>query len=151
VSEQLGFMIEPVEVIDLEELITLRIRAMQPSLEAIGRFDPQRARERFADSFDPSVTRKLMIDNKLAGFYVLREKVDHLWLDHLYIDPLHQGGGFGRKVIQVLQQLAIKSAQPLRLGALKESRANAFYRSQGFEKIAEHDWDNIYQWSNIYS
>jgi len=151
VSEQLGFMIEPVEVIDLEELITLRIRAMQPSLEAIGRFDPQRARERFADSFDPSITHKLMIDNTLAGFYVLREKVDHLWLDHLYIDPLHQGGGFGRKVIQVLQQLAIKSAQPLRLGALKESRANAFYRSQGFEKIAEHDWDNIYQWSNIYS
>jgi len=149
VSEQLGFMIEPVEVIDLEELITLRIRAMQPSLEAIGRFDPQRARERFADSFDPSITHKLMIDNTLAGFYVLREKVDHLWLDHLYIDPLHQGGGFGRKVIQVLQQLAIKSAQPLRLGALKESRANAFYRSQGFEKIAEHDWDNIYQWSNI--
>jgi len=149
VSEQLGFVIEPVELTDLEELIALRIRAMQPSLEAIGRFDPQRARERFADSFDPSVTRKLMIDNKLAGFYVLCEKVDHLWLDHLYIDPLHQGGGFGGKVIQVLQQVAIKNAQPLRLGALKESRANVFYCAQGFEKIAEHDWDNIYQWSNL--
>jgi len=144
---ELGFVVEPVEVKDLEELIALRIRAMQPSLEAVGRFDPQRARERFAASFDAAHTRKLLVDGELAGFYVLFEKLDHLWLDHLYIDPIHQGGGFGGRVIQVLQKIASNGEQPLRLGALKQSRANQFYLSHGFEQIAEHDWDNIYQWA----
>jgi len=37
----------PVEASDAEDLVQLRILAMRESLERIGRFDPQRARDRF--------------------------------------------------------------------------------------------------------
>ena len=37
---------------DAEVLVDIRIAAMRKSLERIGRFDPQRARERFLASFE---------------------------------------------------------------------------------------------------
>ncbi len=131
---------------DLEDLVALRIKAMQPSLEAVGRFDPDRARERFVNSFSAGNTFKVLIDRQLVGFYVVIEKTDHLWLDHLYIDPEFQGNSLGKRIIGTLKQQAKSKALPLRLGALKESRANAFYLQQGFVPIDRQEWDNIYQW-----
>ncbi len=131
---------------DLEALIELRIRAMRPSLEAVGRFDPTRARERFANSFNPQNTRKIILDDKLVGFYVLIDRKTHLWLDHLYIDPCYQGGGKGGVIIQHIQNLATEQNLSLKLGALIKSPANWFYLQQGFKHIETQEWDNIYQW-----
>lgn len=44
---------------DAEALADLRARAMRPSLEAVGRFDPVRARKRFLDGFVPDQTQVL--------------------------------------------------------------------------------------------
>ncbi len=134
---------------DLEALVALRIKAMQPSLEAVGRFDPARARERFVNSFSAANTFKVLIDQQLVGFYVVIEKTDHLGLDHLYIDPQLQGNSIGKRIIETLKQQATSKAVPLRLGALQESRANAFYLQQGFVQIDRQEWDNIYQWSEV--
>ncbi|MFT5706715.1 MAG: GNAT superfamily N-acetyltransferase [Oceanospirillaceae bacterium] len=131
---------------DLEDLVALRIGAMRPSLEVLGRFDAVRARERFVKNFDAPHTYKIVDSRQLLGFYVLLKKQDHLWLDHLYIDIPHQGGGIGGQIIQQLQQQAQQKQFPLRLGALKESPANDFYIKQGFKKIEIQEWDNIYQW-----
>ena len=131
---------------DLPLLVELRVRAMQPSLQAIGRFNPVRARERFKKSFVAQNTIKLMQEDQLVGFYVLLSKEDHLWLDHLYIEPKYQGVGLGGVILDKLKQVADEANQPLRLGALKQSRANDFYLKQGMLKIEEQQWDNIYQW-----
>ena len=40
-----GLRYEPVRAGDFEALLALRIRALQPSLEALGRFSPERARD----------------------------------------------------------------------------------------------------------
>ncbi|OUS39765.1 N-acetyltransferase ['Osedax' symbiont bacterium Rs2_46_30_T18] len=134
---------------DLEALVELRIKAMQPSLEAVGRFDPLRARERFVNSFVAADTQKIIRDAQLLGFYVMHVKSDHLWLDHLYIDPEHQGIGLGEQVLEKLKQRARAANWPLRLGALKESRANLFYLKNEFIQIETQQWDNIYQWTAI--
>ncbi|MEH6443117.1 MAG: GNAT family N-acetyltransferase [Oceanospirillaceae bacterium] len=131
---------------DLEDLVALRIRAMRPSLEVLGRFDAVRARERFVKNFNAPYTYKIVTNQQLLGFYVLLEKRDHLWVDHLYIDTPHQGGGIGAQIIKELQQQAQQKQLPLRLGALKESPANNFYIKQGFKQIEIQEWDNIYQW-----
>jgi len=39
----------------VEALVAIRIAAMRESLERIGRFDRQRARERFLAGFDPAL------------------------------------------------------------------------------------------------
>jgi len=132
---------------DLEALVELRIKAMQPSLEAVGRFDPLRARERFVNSFVAADTQKIIRDVQLLGFYVMQVKSDHLWLDHLYIDPEHQGSGLGEQVLEKLKQRARAANWPLRLGALKESRANLFYLKNEFIQVETQQWDNIYQWT----
>ena len=141
--------VKEVTIHDLESLIALRSKAMQPSLEAGGRFDPQRARERFVKGFDAKQCSKILVDNQLAGFYVLIDRKDHLWLDHLYIDPCFQGTGLGSTVLKNVQNIATNANQVLRLGALKDSRANQFYLTHGFDCIAVEEWDNIYQWSHL--
>ena len=146
-SGLLSMQILPALAIDLDALVALRIKAMQPSLEAVGRFDPERARQRFVKGFKLENTFKIIEHEQLLGFYVLSNKGDYLWIDHLYIDPLQQGSGLGTKIIERLKACALEQKLALRLGALKQSRANHFYETQGFRKIEEQAWDNIYQWS----
>ncbi|WP_216825391.1 GNAT family N-acetyltransferase [Kiloniella sp. EL199] len=84
---------------DLEKLISIRIAAMKESLENIGRFDSERARKRFTSRFKPEKTTLILRDDEVIGFYVLFAIDNHLWLDHLYIDPDIQNNGVGSAVM----------------------------------------------------
>lgn len=130
---------------DAIALADLRARAMQPSLEMLGRFDKQRVRQRLLSTFQPDDTRKILYQNKLVGFYVLLNKADHLYLDHCYIDPEFQGIGLGSMVITEIKKLAQQNRQPIRLGALKGSDSNLFYRRHGFYQTHESEFDIYYQ------
>lgn len=139
----------PVTNDDLESLVNLRIDSMRPSLEKVGRFDPDRARERFVKNFNISNTFKIVKNDFLVGFYVIINKIDHLWLDHLYINPTYQGNGLGTRVINLIKEQSTSQQKNLQLGALKESPANSFYIKHGFNQIKIEEWDNIYQWKYI--
>lgn len=128
---------------DGDTLAEIRARAMRESLEALGRFDPIRVRERFLASFTPADTVKILQNDQLVGFYVLRQRTDHLYLDHLYIEPSAQGKGIGGKVIDHIKQQA--QQQPIRLGALKQSRSNQFYQQHGFQLTHDDEFDNYYE------
>lgn len=131
---------------DADALAELRVLAMRASLEQLGRFDPQRARRRFLDSFTPTDTRKLTVDGKLVGFYVLSAGPAALTLSHLYLLPRFQGHGIGARVVQRAKRRARAWDMPLQVGALRGSRSNAFYLSSGFVKVREEQWDIHYQW-----
>ena len=72
-----------------------------------------------------------------------------LILDHLYIHPTEQGAGLGGVVLERIKALAVSMGLPIKLGALKESPANQFYRKHGFVKTHEEDWDNYYVWKEF--
>jgi GNAT superfamily N-acetyltransferase len=131
---------------DAEELADIRVEAMRPSLEALGRFDRQRAKDRFLNSFEPTDTRIIRSGEEVVGFFVVRRKVDHLYLDHLYIRDRHQGMGIGRIVVDRVKNQARDLSLPIRLMALKGSPANAFYLSLGFEFVSADAFDTLYQW-----
>lgn len=130
---------------DGDALADLRVLAMKESLEALGRFDEVRARIRFLDSFDPDATQKVLIDDELVGFYVVTEHSEHLYIDHLYVHPNHQGKSIGSTVLKSVIERARRINKPIKLGALKGSRSNLFYRSHGFVKVAEGEYDNYYE------
>jgi GNAT superfamily N-acetyltransferase len=134
------------ELRDGPELAELRVAAMKSSLEAIGRFDPVRARQRFLSSFSPEETVKIESHRKTVGFYVVRNRKDHLWLDHLYIEPSFQGKGAGVAVIDKIKDMASHENLPIRLCALRESPSNDFYISQKFVFQFEEEWDLHYEW-----
>lgn len=131
---------------DADYLAGIRMEAMRPSLEAIGRFDPERAKSRFLDTFNAMDTKLITIRGEVVGFYVVRQLPAHLYLDHLYLMKTHQGKGIGRKIVQVLQDDATARSLPIKLMALKESTSNDFYQSCGFNFIGSEAFDNLYEW-----
>src|SRR5262245_26909572 len=59
-----GLEFTPAAAADAEALVALRIAAMRESLERIGRFDPQRARDRFLSTFAPEQTQHLVLQGE---------------------------------------------------------------------------------------
>ncbi|MEM7384737.1 MAG: GNAT family N-acetyltransferase [Verrucomicrobiota bacterium] len=130
---------------DFDGLVALRLTAMRDSLEKIGRFDRERSVERFRLSFVPEDTKKMICDHELVGFYAVANKVDHLYLSHLYVKPGYQRLGLGSRVMKKLIDQSDRRGLPIRLVALKESEVNDFYRRHGFVVTGEDEWDVSYE------
>jgi ribosomal protein S18 acetylase RimI-like enzyme len=142
-------MPEPASESDAEQLASARVIAMRESLERIGRFNPQRARERFLANFSPSHTRHIVHDGQRVGFIVVREDGRDLLLDHLYIRPESQSLGIGTAVLSQLFFEAKAQGKAIRVGALRESASNRFYERHGFQLIERAEFDNYYVWHAV--
>lgn len=129
-------------------LADIRVAAMKQSLESVGRFDPMRARSRFLSSFQADETFVILHQSQRVGFFVLIKRVDHWRLDHLYILPTAQGLGLGTYVVSHVQKQAQAAEKPVRLVALKDSPANRFYLSHGFEATGSEGFDVAYAWND---
>jgi ribosomal protein S18 acetylase RimI-like enzyme len=136
--------LSPTRQEESEALVALRIEAMRASLERVGRFDAQRARQRFLAGFVPELTHHILLKGERVGFVVVRPTSDGLNLEHLYVRPDYQGRGVGSEVLQILFKEADSRALPLRVGALRGSDANRFYLRHGFEHTEESEWDIYY-------
>lgn len=134
----------PVTEADFEALLALRIEAMRESLERLGRFDPERARSRLRATFRPEHTWSIELDGQRLGFYALRPDGDGLRLDHLYLRPGAQGEGLGGRVLRRILDEADGLGLPVRVGALRGSDSNRFYRRHGFVQTVESEWDIDY-------
>ena len=133
---------------DFEALLSLRMAAMRESLQRLGRYDPQRARERLGRAFEPAHSRHILLGGERVGFVVLLPRLDarppHLLLDHLYIAPQAQGQGVGSWVMAQVLDEADRRDLPVRVTALRLSDANRFYQRHGFELQHETEWDLHY-------
>ncbi|MBP5118493.1 GNAT family N-acetyltransferase [Pseudomonas protegens] len=134
----------PTSLSDLETLVQMRIAAMRESLERLGRFDPQRARERFAASFAAERCHFILSAGQLAGFIQSQSHGDHLRLQHLYVLPQFQGRGLGAKALEQLLERSANEQLPIHLDALRGSDSNRFYRRLGFVQVGESEWDIHY-------
>lgn len=145
-AHKLGTMVlQPVVAADFEALLALRVRAMQPSLQALGRFNPERARERFASTFLPEHMQHIVVDGERVGCVSLRPKTAALRMDHLYIEPIAQGCGLGAQVLDWACAQADWRQLPLELAALQGSDANRFYQRHGFAEVGRSDFDIEYR------
>jgi GNAT superfamily N-acetyltransferase len=154
-----GLALLPARAEDFEDLLALRLRAMRESLERLGRYDEQRARERLAESFDPAHTHHILHlaageaggegggEGEAAarvGFMVLKITPHALRLNHLYLDTAWQRRGIGHRLLQWICAEADRQQVPVELMALKQSAANRFYLRHGFVAIGEGEWDIDY-------
>ncbi len=129
---------------DFDRLADLRVAAMRESLVHVGRFNPERARERLRSTFSPEHTRVIIFQESTVGFYAARPSPEGLRLDHLYIHPDFQGRGIGGAVLKKIIEEAERDATPILVGALKESASNRFYQRYGFVTTSESEWDIYY-------
>jgi GNAT superfamily N-acetyltransferase len=134
----------PTSEADFEELLALRIVVMRESLQRLGRFDPQRARERFRAGFDPRHLRRVLVNDEPVGCVALKPE-DGAWrVDQFYLAPASQGRGIGGGVMQRLIAEATAAGQPLRVAVLRLSDANRFYQRHGFVQVGGDDIDLEY-------
>jgi GNAT superfamily N-acetyltransferase len=134
----------PAVMEDAPRLADLRVRAMRESLEAIGRFDEQRGRERLLSDFAPDRTTLILSRGKLAGFYVLRDEGAEILLQHLYVEPALHSLGVGSQALQRIFDEANGRQRCLKVGALVGSASNRFYQRYGFQLVAQSGFDVYY-------
>jgi len=140
------FSFAPVTEADFDELVALRIATMRASLERIGRFDPHRAAERFRSTFRPADTRRIVVDGVNAGCVAFwAEPIDATRVEHFYLAAPFQGRGLGGAALLRLLNSAPDGVKLFRVGALRDSDANRFYRRHGFVKVSEDAWDIAYE------
>ncbi|SEB50737.1 Acetyltransferase (GNAT) domain-containing protein [Pseudomonas saponiphila] len=140
----LGIALLPTSLSDLETLVKMRIAAMRESLERLERFDPQRARERFAASFAAERCQFILSDGQPVGFIQSESREDHLRLQHLYVTPPFQGRGIGAQALAPLLERSAREQLPIHLDALRGSDSNRFYQRLGFVQVGESEWDIHY-------
>lgn len=138
------FTLEPVQAGDFDALAAIRIEAMRESLERVGRFDPERARERLRASFFPEHTRHIVVGGERVGFVALRPEPEQLVLDHLYLRLAWQGRGIGAAVLARVLGEADALALAVRVGALRDSDSNRFYARHGFALVERTELDSYY-------
>ncbi len=83
-----AFEFGPVTDADFEDLLALRLRTMRASLERLGRFDPQRAAQRFRSTFRPADTRRIPVDGEPAGCVAFWAEPGAMRVEHFYIESL---------------------------------------------------------------
>lgn len=137
---------QPVAADDFEALHQLRLAAMQPSLEALGIYDSERSRQRFAGRFTPEAARWILCAGERVGFAAMRLGDRCCLLEHLYVAPQYQGRGVGGWALRHLQSEAAAFGMPISLNALRDSPSNQFYQNCGFVPTHEEQWDIYYLW-----
>ncbi|WP_417578978.1 GNAT family N-acetyltransferase [Pelagibacterium sp.] len=135
------FRFEPASLGDFDRLADLRLTVMRDSLDAVGRFDPERNRLYFEARFRPQFTRLIVIEKSLAGCVALGPCDDRLVLEHFYLTPEWQGAGLGSAVLQRLLKEADAAQKIVRLTVLRGSDARRFYDRYGFAQVGEDDVD----------
>ncbi|MDP9900102.1 GNAT family N-acetyltransferase [Variovorax ginsengisoli] len=140
--------LQPVDSGDFEDLLALRVDAMRPSLERVGRFDPARSRERLSAGFVVPFMHHIVIDGEQrVGFVTLKpESPDALRLDHLYLRTGFQGRGIGEWVMRWAKAQARNQKRDITLTALVQSEANRFYLRHGFVLEGGEGVDLHYRW-----
>lgn len=130
---------------DFERLLALRVQVMRPHLERIGRFQPERARSRFREAFDPAHMRLIAIDGAFAGCVSLKAEAGFYELGQFYLAPEHQGRGTGGAILARLLAETDAAGLPVRLNVLKQSPAARLYERHGFVRTHEEEWDVFYE------
>ncbi|MDH6165332.1 GNAT superfamily N-acetyltransferase [Variovorax boronicumulans] len=140
--------LQPVDSSDFEDMLAVRIDAMRPSLERVGRFDAARARERLNAGFVVPFMHHIVLDGEQrVGFVTLKpEGAYALRLDHLYLRTGFQGSGIGEWVLRWAKAEAREKKLDIKLTALVQSDANRFYLRHGFVLEGEEGVDLHYRW-----
>lgn len=123
---------------DTDLLVSLKEAALRPDLERLGVWDPERSRRRLLEELAPTSTWLIVLCGQPVGSIGLRPAEGEQWLQHFYLLPEHQGRGLGSAVLGHLLDRR-DDPRPLRLLALRGSRALGLYARHSFVHEGDHE------------
>ena len=134
----------PAQADNFERLLALRLAVMRPHLERLGRFEPDRARARFAEGFSPEHTRLIHLDGVFAGCVTLKPAAGGAEIEHFSLETGRQGQGIGGVVLDRLLGETDAAGLRVELAVLKQSPARRLYERRGFSLTHSGEWDDYF-------
>lgn len=139
-AEHPGWSLRPTTAEDASWMADLKAEAMREDLQRQGYWDPDRARQRFRDSYVPADTSVIVLPGgQVAGCIAVRPEPKAWWIEHFFLSAETQGHGLGG---QVLRHVIAErhDGRPFRLALVRGSRVRALHERHGFTH--QHDDDN---------
>lgn len=117
---------------EVEVVAELKAVVMRDDLERLGRYDEVRVRQRLRDEFSDVYSSVLVRGEDIVGSLTVRPYGAGLKVEHLYLDPRHQGRGIGSRVLREVLARADAEGAEVRLTVLRGSAARGLYERCGF-------------------
>ena len=110
--------------------------AYEKYIERMGK-KPAPMRADYASLIAEGVVYVIPGDNGVCGIVVLRSRTDHLFLENVAVHPNEQGKGFGRALMDFVEQQAYAANLcEIRLYTHERMTENlAYYRKLGYEEV----------------
>ncbi|MBL9162974.1 MAG: GNAT family N-acetyltransferase [Planctomycetaceae bacterium] len=106
-------------------------------IEQVGGWDPALQAGLFQQKWDERGFEFIELDDLAIGVVVPQWRPDHVFVCEIQIDPAHQGRGIGTRIMDELIAEATSQRLPVRLQALRQSRARRWYERLGFAQTGE--------------
>ncbi|MBP1963258.1 GNAT family N-acetyltransferase [Paenibacillus aceris] len=133
---------------DVETIANLRAIVLRNDLTRLGRYDEEKVRQRFRNSFEAAYTWIIESDSSFVGCVALKPALDGYLLEHFYIYPNYQGKGIGSHVLKILLEQNEIKGKRVTLNVLQGSSAQRLYERFGF-KVERQDLIDVYMFLNI--
>lgn len=93
-------------------------------------------RQMWIDALQPSGNANTWVcesDSRIVGFAAGRIREADIWA--LFVDPAHEGRGIGKNLLRLaVDWLLAAGVDEIRLGTGAQTRADAFYQRQGWQR-----------------
>ena len=76
---------------------------------------------------------KLLVDNKTAGFCVIKSNSNYFEINHLWVVPKYIGWGYGKILLEESIKRSVK--KPCKIKVESDPNAEGFYKKYGFKTI----------------
>jgi ribosomal protein S18 acetylase RimI-like enzyme len=105
---------------------------MKPLTEALLPWREARQKAVVAAALAEDGSALIVVETKEAGWLLVRETRDEIYLGHLYLLPAWQSRGIGSAILAQLKERARQARLPLALDVMTNNPARAFYEHRGF-------------------
>jgi ribosomal protein S18 acetylase RimI-like enzyme len=122
--------------------LTLKIKSysLRQYVEQIWGWDENVQLEYHRKQFNPKQIKIILDNNKEVGLVDVEETLDTFFIANVLIEPIYQGQGIGRKVIEDIIMEAIKEKKKIELQVFKiNTRAKKLYEKLDFIVTGETD------------
>lgn len=125
---------------NLPEVLALRIATMSQHLEEVGwSMSEEEHMKRVMKNFDCG--HMIWSDDIVIGFIKYKEHLKSFDIIQFQISPKHQGKGFGKKVLEIIESQANAKQKGLSLKVLKANPAKRLYERFGFQIVGEDEFE----------
>ena len=125
---------------DFEFAIALYLESTKPLLVALGRWDPERIRARFADDFKSERAQVIRAaDGRDIGWMQVSENGEGLHLDQLHLIDGFRNLWIGTRLIRELLERGRRSGKWVGLNVIRGNPAIRLYQRLGFALIGEDE------------